>query len=184
MRFSKESSIRRMLMLPTQRDQGPAWVHQIPSNSCVRKWVVSATVTWRRWMHWQVEPEGIFPQLLTLSRWGIILIIHTLSVVVLRRLAEQIVFSPCLDSSQPYVLFVSQKSLSLLVKNLDSGTQKRCMWVTYSETAPLFSHLPLVTVNVVPQSTKQYITRYEPLTFNTVFFRMYIQSFLEKLHNY
>lgn len=67
------------------------------------------------WMCLQVELEGIFSLLLTLSRWGITSIIHTLRyVVLLIGIRELILSSLPPDLSQSDVSFVSQKSLSLL----------------------------------------------------------------------
>lgn len=73
MHFSKASSIRHMFTLPPQREGGPTGVHQIrEENKVTPEWGNELSVlTWRRWMRRQVEPEGIFSLLLTLSRYRI-----------------------------------------------------------------------------------------------------------------
>lgn len=100
---------------PPLRD--PTRVHQVrgaASKSSSKEMILSA-LTWRGWIWWQVELEGIFLLLLTLSRWGIVWIIHAPELCCVAERTDSRFLSLSVDLSQSDVSFVSQKSLSLLL---------------------------------------------------------------------
>lgn len=94
----------------------------------------------------QVELEGIFSLLLTLSMWGIVSIIHTLSCVVLSRgQTEQILFSLTCGTISIWCFIGFPEVLVFAAGNIQSGSRTRVeahspLWVWPSLIQTVVTH--------------------------------------------
>lgn len=113
----KDPSIRHMFAFLRH---GPTGVHHTREWSKVSpQWGNNLSVlTRRRGMHRRAELEGMFPLLLTLSRWGIVSIIHSLWVCCVVGRADRAPSSLPRSGSATIWCFIcfSQMSLSMLLE--------------------------------------------------------------------
>lgn len=98
-----------------------------------------SVLTWRRRLHWWAEMEGLFSPFLTLSRGGILSIIHTQRCVVFCFWVNRTAYFSGSGSIWCYICF--PEVLACAARN--SSSCKKVVWVKCTRLSPHFFLLPV-----------------------------------------